>query len=386
MRTAAVVGTGLIGTSIALALTRQGVMVHLMDADPSAARTAASLGAGVCRSPEEPVDIAVLAVPPGRIGAVLAEKQNCGLARSYTDVASVKGGPQREVRASGADGGSYVGGHPMAGRERSGPLAACATLFQGRSWVLTPTAATTKDTLNRALETVALCGAVPVLMEPEAHDRAMAMVSHTPHLIASLMAARLIGAGDDAAQLAGQGLRDTIRVAGGDPRLWGDILESNADAVADVLTDFAQDLHVTVAALRGLATDDADERAQGTTLLADLLARGIAGRARIPGKHGAPSPACTPVRVLIGDQPGELARLLATASELGVNIEDMSIDHSPGNPSGLVELMVAPTEAVDMAARLRQGGWCVQRVPDASGGTVTGAEPTPDPLVAPSAA
>lgn len=386
IRTAAVVGTGLIGTSIALALTRRGVVVHLMDADPSAARTAASLGAGLCRSPEEVVDIAVLAVPPGRIGPVLAEKQACGLARSYTDVASVKGIPQREVLASGADGATYIGGHPMAGRERSGPLAACATLFEGRSWVLTPSSATTQDTLNRALETAALCGAVPVLMDPDEHDRAVALVSHAPHLVASLMAARLIGADDGAAQLAGQGLRDTIRVAGGDPRLWGDILESNAAAVADVLTEFAQDLHVTVAALHGLAADDADERAQGTTLLADLLTRGISGRARVPGKHGTPAPVCTPVRVLIGDQPGELARLLASASELGINIEDVSIDHSPGNPSGLVELMVAPTSAVEMATRLRQGGWCVQRVPDVFGASLTGAESTPDPLAAPSAA
>ncbi|MFI9778634.1 prephenate dehydrogenase [Streptomyces sp. NPDC051956] len=366
MRTAAVVGTGLIGTSIALALTRRGVSVYLTDTDESAVRTAAALGAGLVGPPPVPADIAVLAVPPGRIGAVLAEQQARGLAHSYTDVASVKGGPEREVALSGADPSVFIGGHPMAGRERSGPLAACATLFDERSWVLTPSAHTSRQTVNRALETVALCGAVPMLMESGTHDRAVAVVSHTPHVVASLVAARLEHLAPEAAQLAGQGLRDVTRIADSDPRLWGDILEANATAVAEVLGELAEDLTVTVAALRGLATDDADERAQGMTLLADLLGRGLRGRRRIAGKHGTPTATCQPVRILIGDQPGELARLLAKASELDINIEDMSIDHSPGKPSGLVELMVAPASALGMAERLKDCGWRVQRVPGAA--------------------
>lgn len=362
IRSAAVVGTGLIGTSIALALSRRGVAVHLIDENDSAARTAASLGAGTVGAPKNTVDLAVLAVPPAQVGTVLAAQQKLGLARSYTDVASVKTEPEIGVLAAGADPATFIGGHPMAGRERSGPLAACATLFEGRSWVLTPTADTGREALNMALMMVSLCGAVPVVMDSDVHDRAVARVSHTPHVVASLMAARLQHLPEDACRLAGQGLRDVTRIAGGDPRLWSDILESNATAVADVLTELAEDLQVTVAALRGLATDDADERAQGTTLLADLLGRGISGRDRIPGKHGHPVPACAPVRVLIGDQPGELARLLASAAELGVNIEDMTIDHSPGGESGLVELMVARGTAANMAQRLLTAGWRVQRM------------------------
>jgi prephenate dehydrogenase len=366
IRTAAVVGTGLIGTSIALALTRHGVCVYLTDADESAARTAAALGAGRVGTPPGPADIAVLAVPPARIGAVLAEQQARGLARGYTDVASVKGGPEREVAAHGGDPTVFIGGHPMAGRERSGPLAACATLFEERTWVLSPSPHTGRETLNKALELVALCGAIPVLMDSEAHDRAVAVVSHAPHVVAALVAARLQHLSADAVQLAGQGLWDVTRIAEGDVRLWGDILESNATAVADVLTELAEDLDVTVAALRGLAACDADERAQGTTLLADLLTRGLAGRGAIAGKYGVPDPTCVPVRILIGDQPGELARLVGAVSELGINIEDMSIDHSPGKPSGLVELMVAPTAALGMAQQLKDCGWRVQRVPDPS--------------------
>ncbi|MER5431831.1 prephenate dehydrogenase [Streptomyces sp. NPDC002588] len=361
MRTAAVVGTGLIGTSIALALTRHGVTVYLTDADESTARTAAALGAGLVGPPPGPADIAVLAVPPARVGAVLAEQQARRLAHAYTDVASVKGRPERGAAAHGTDPSVFVGGHPMAGRERSGPLAACATLFEERTWVLSPSAHTTRETLNKALELVASCGAIPVLMDSEAHDRAVAAVSHAPHVVAALVAARLQHLSADAVRLAGQGVRDVTRIADGDVRLWGDILEANAAAVADVLADLAEDLDVTVAALRGLAAVDADERAQGTTLLADLLARGLAGRAAIAGKHGAFDVGCVPVRILIGDQPGELARLLGAASELDVNIEDMSIDHSPGKPSGLVELMVAPTAAPGMVQRLKDCGWRVQR-------------------------
>ncbi|WP_188270860.1 MULTISPECIES: prephenate dehydrogenase [unclassified Streptomyces] len=376
MRTAAVVGTGLIGTSVALALTRRGIRVHLFDADESAARTAAALGAGTVDPPAGPVDIAVLAVPPGRVGDVLAEQQARGLARSYTDVASVKTGPQRDVHRL-ADPSCHIGGHPMAGRERSGPLAASATLFEGRSWVLTPTPETSTDTLNRALEMVALCEAVPVVMESEAHDRAVALVSHTPHLVASLMAARLERIPDDASRLAGQGLRDVTRIAGSDPRLWSDILDANATPVADVLEALAADLVTTVAALRAVAGGDAAARAEGTVRVADLLGRGRKGHGRLPGKHGQKPSRLTAVHVLIGDQTGELARLLAGVADLDVNVEEVSIDHSPAERSGLVELVVDDSVAVRMARRLTEDGWAVQR-PEPRAGTPSGG-PAPSP-------
>lgn len=360
IRSAAVIGTGLIGTSVGLALSRRGVRVHLLDNDESAVRTAAVLGAGVTTRPAEPVDVAVLAVPPGQIGVVLAEQQARRLAHCYTDVGSVKAGPERDVLALAADPTSYLGGHPMAGKERSGPLAATATLFEGRSWVLTPRSDTNSETLNRVLELVTLCGGVPVIMESTAHDRAVALVSHTPHLVSALMAARLRHMPDAAARLAGQGLRDVTRIAGSDPRLWVDILEGNATAVADVLDDLAEDLAVAVGALRELAREAAEERAQGTTTMADLLVRGNQGRSRIPGKHGDAPADCVPVHVLIGDAPGELARLLAVVSELGVNVEDMAIEHSTGRPSGRVELQVSPAAAPVLAERLQERGWTVQ--------------------------
>jgi prephenate dehydrogenase len=361
MRTAAVVGTGLIGTSAALALAARGTTVYLRDTDPTAARTAAALGAGLDETPPEPVDLAVLAVPPARIGETLRQCQDAGLAHSYTDVASVKEQPLRDIQAHGCDVSRYVGGHPLAGRERSGPLAARADLFDGRPWVLTPSRETDTETLNRALEMVALCRAVPVVMEPRAHDHAVALVSHTPHLVSALMAARLEGAADTATRLAGQGVRDVTRIAGSDPRLWVEILGANAGAVADVLSALADDLADTVAALRALAAEDDAKRSEGADGIAGILRRGNAGHARIPGKHGAPAARYEPVPVLVGDQPGELARLFADVGASGVNIEDITIDHSPGRATGLLELMVDPAAADGLVVDLRRKGWNVQR-------------------------
>ncbi|MEW2528673.1 prephenate dehydrogenase [Streptomyces sp. NPDC047071] len=291
IRTLAVVGTGLIGTSVALAASGRGVRVYLADRDESAVRTAAVLGAGRPGPPPHPVDLAVLAVPPSQIAPVLAREQARGLALSYTDVASVKVRPQREILDSAPDPAAYVGGHPMAGRERSGPLAARAELFHGRPWVLTPTRLTTKPAFDRALGLITLCGAVPRVMRARAHDDAVALTSHAPHLLASLMAARL-SEGPAAARLAGQGLRDVTRIARGDSRLWGDIVESNAAAVAGVLTRLQEELAAVLAALSDLAEPNGglapEARGKSRHTLVDLLERGIAGVGELGDERAVP--------------------------------------------------------------------------------------------------
>ena len=364
MKTAIVLGTGLIGTSVALALSRHGVLVLLEDRDQDAARIAASLGAGTVLNPdgpERPADLAVLAVPPAHVAAALADAQRRGLANFYTDVCSVKDAPVAAAAALGVDTRVYIGGHPLAGREKSGPLAARADLFEGRPWVLTPVDGTGREVLNRALELVSLCGAVPVVMDPAEHDRAVALVSHAPHLVSALMAARLEHASEDAARIAGQGVRDVTRIAAGDPALWREILTANAGAVADVLEDYAGDLTAVIGALRALAkegTGSAGESAADD--LVERLRRGNAGQARIPGKHGSPRAAYSAVPVVIGDAPGELARLFAAAGAAGVNIEDLAIEHSPGQQVGLVTLYVDPETAPGLAERLGERGWTVQ--------------------------
>ncbi|MEU3029600.1 prephenate dehydrogenase [Streptomyces incarnatus] len=361
MRTALVIGTGLIGTSAALALTRRGVTVHLADHDPEQARTAAALGAGTDTAPEGPVDVAIVAAPPAHVAGLLADAMRRGLARGYLDVASVKGGPRRELEALGLDLGAYLGTHPMSGREKSGPLAATGDLFEGRPWVLTPTRDTDTEVLNLALELVSHCRAVPVVMDADAHDRAVALVSHMPHLVSSMVAARLEHADEAAVRLCGQGIRDVTRIAASDPRMWIDILSANPGPVADLLADVAADLEETVGALRALQSSDEDKRRTGSTGIEAMLRRGNAGQVRVPGKHGSAPRAYETVVVLIDDQPGQLARIFADAGRAGVNIEDVRIEHATGQQAGLVQLSVEPGAVPALTDALRERGWALRQ-------------------------
>ncbi|MEU3756153.1 prephenate dehydrogenase [Streptomyces olivoreticuli] len=361
MRTALVIGTGLIGTSVALALQSRGVQVHLSDHDPDRARTAAALGAGTDEEPDGRVDLAVVAVPPAHVAATLAEAIRGGRARGYLDVASVKGGPRRDLEALGCDLTGYLGTHPMAGRERSGPLAGTADLFEGRPWVLTPTRETDTEVLNLALELVSLCRAVPVVMDADAHDRAVALVSHTPQLVSSMVAARLRDADETAVRLCGQGIRDVTRIAASNPEMWLDILSANPGPVAEILSAVAADLDETVRALRALASGDKDDREDGAAGIEDVLRRGNAGRSRVPGKHGAAPTAYETVTVLIGDQPGELARIFADAGRAGVNIEDVRIEHATGQQAGLIQLMVEPRAVPGLVEALTDRGWSIRQ-------------------------
>jgi prephenate dehydrogenase len=361
VRTALVIGTGLIGTSAALALVQRGVIVHLADHDPGQARTAAALGAGTDEMPEGPVDLALVAAPPAHVAAVLADAMRRGAARGYLDVASVKGGPRRELEALGLDLSSYIGSHPMSGREKSGPLAATGDLFEGRPWVLTPTRDTDTEVLNLALELVSYCRAVPVVMDADAHDRAVALVSHMPHLVSSMVAARLENAEEAAVRLCGQGIRDVTRIAASDPAMWIDILSANPGPVADLLGDVAADLAETVEALRALQSSDEAKRRAGAGGVEDVLRRGNAGQVRVPGKHGSAPRAYEVVAVLIDDQPGQLARIFADAERAGVNIEDVRIEHATGQQTGLVQLMVEPRSAPVLAAGLRERGWSIRQ-------------------------
>ncbi|MEU6482087.1 prephenate dehydrogenase [Streptomyces sp. NPDC047017] len=361
MRTALVIGTGLIGTSAALALAQRGVTVHLADRDPEQARTAVALGAGTDAAPDGPVDLAIVAAPPAHVAAVLADAMRRDAARGYLDVASVKGGPRRELEALGLDLTGYLGTHPMSGREKSGPLAATADLFEGRPWVLTPTRDTDTEVLNLALELVSHCRAVPVVMDADAHDRAVALVSHMPQLVSSTVAARLEHAEEAAVRLCGQGIRDVTRIAASDPRMWIDILSANPGPVADLLSDVAADLAEAVRALRALQSADQDERRAGGAGIEDVLRRGNAGRVRVPGKHGSAPRAYEVVAVLIDDQPGQLARIFADAGAAGVNIEDVRIEHATGQQAGLVQLMVEPRAVPVLTAALRDRGWALRQ-------------------------
>jgi len=355
LRSCLVVGTGLIGTSVALALRRSGVSVHLRDRDPLAVRRAADLGAGEPSEPQGRVDVAVVAVSPSATARVVTDLLDGGVAATVMDTAGVKAEIVDDVRRLSSAPSRFVGTHPMAGRERSGPGAARADLFEGRPWVVESGAEPPARRQAEAL--VALCGGVPVAMSADEHDVAVALVSHVPQVAATLVAARLADGRADALALAGQGVRDVTRVAASDADLWVDVLVANAEPVARLLTDLGADLDAAVTALHALAADPGGSR----RALRDLLVRGNAGRARLPGKHGAPPTPYVVVPVVVADRPGELARLLADAGAAGVNVEDIRIEHSPGQPVGLVELSVSPGVDEQLTAALTGLGWVVHR-------------------------
>ncbi len=359
-RVVVVVGAGLIGTSAALAMRRAGAEVWLSDTDPAAAALAAELGAGQVLPnggvPGGPADVVVIAVPPASVAPVLAAAQRAGLGRCYTDVASIKAQPLAQARDAGCDITCYVPGHPLAGRERSGPAAARADLFLGRTWAVCPAPETAPDAVAAVTALAAACGAEPVVTDAATHDRWVALISHAPHVVAAALAAQLAAPSvpPEALELAGQGLRDTTRIAVGDTALWRQILTGNARPVAGVLTAVARDLAETARVLTEGGTP-------GDKELAGLLDQGRAGVARIPGKHGGPARAFAGVQVVLSDQPGELARLFGAAAAAGINIEDVGIEHSPGAPLGVAELSVRPEAAGPLITALADAGWPVRR-------------------------
>ena len=359
-----VVGTGLVGASVGLGLRPGGTEVLLRDVSPTVAAVAADLGAG--RLPadgdEEP-DLVVVAAPPDVTADLVVDLLRRHPCAVVTDVASTKHGVVSRVLAlAGADASRYVGGHPMAGRERSGPMAARGDLFVGRPWVITPVPGTSVAAKAMVRETAGRLGAVVTELDPGSHDEAVALVSHLPQVAASLVAARLVGAPGQAVALAGQGLRDVTRIAASDPVLWAQILAGNAAPLARQLRLVRDDLDRAVEALEALAGagDGGPSRTQASVgALARLVAEGNAGRATVPGKHGDAPAVWATVPVLVPDRPGALASLIGTVGEVGVNIEDLRIEHSPGRLTGVAEVAVLPAERDRLVSELRARGWSV---------------------------
>ncbi|WP_432492168.1 prephenate dehydrogenase [Kineococcus gypseus] len=355
--TVRVVGSGLLGASAGLALSLRGVDVVLSDSSPTQAALARDLGAGRLAAEGDEPSLVLVATPPDVVAEVVVAELAAHPGAVVTDVASVKGGPLAALRAAGADLRRYVGGHPMAGRERGGAVSARADLFAGRPWVVAATEAADPAAVARVHDLAVDCGGVPVAMPAAEHDEAVALVSHAPQVAASLVAARLRGAPEPAVRLAGQGLRDVTRIAGSDPVLWAQILAANAGPVADVLEELRTDLDAVVGALRALQADPTAPGARGR--LAQLIAAGGAGRERIPGKHGGAPALYATVVVVVPDRPGALARLLADVGEAGVNLEDLRLEHSPGQAVALAAVDVLPAAAARLAEALRARGWTV---------------------------
>src|SRR6478672_1796560 len=247
-----VVGAGLLGTSIGLALRRHRVEVWLHDVNAENVRTASGLGAGVPRPPGGVPALVVVAVPPDHLGPEIGRALADFPDAVVTDVGSVKSEPLARLHKAGAAGlERYVGSHPMAGSERSGPLAATAALFDGRPWAVTPHTHSSPEAVALVETLARLCGAEPVRLSPVEHDRAVARTSHLPHLLAVLTAGQLADAQPEHLSLSGQGVRDVTRIAAGDPEMWGQIIRANQAAVSEILRDVQGDLDRLLDVLEG---------------------------------------------------------------------------------------------------------------------------------------
>jgi prephenate dehydrogenase len=353
-----VVGTGLIGTSVALAARAAGYDVWLDDRDDDRLSMAVSVGAGQRRDADlDEVDIAVAAVPPAAVGSVVHGLISSSLGSTVTHLASVQSEPQREVEALNPGCAAFVGSHPIAGRERSGPHHASAELFAQRPWIVCPTAHSGAAAIAAVSELAEACGAVVTVMSAASHDALLARLSHVPQLLASALAGSLVGLDRGEAALAGTGLRDTSRLADSDAAMWAEIVAANPAAVAHALHEVLDPL---TALITILATSGPEESA---TAVRELVTRGRQGRDLLAGKHGQAAIRWASVSVVVPDEPGALARLLVDAADAQVNVEDIRVDHSPGQPLGVVELDVAPDHGESLERALAALGWTASASP-----------------------
>ena len=344
-----VIGAGLIGASIGQALVKAGFDVHLEDKVASHAVVAAGRGAGTPDAADPAsVGLVVVAIPPDGIAKVVATSLTRFPNATVTDVGSVKAAVVAGVAGRVADMSRYVGSHPMAGSQHTGPLTAVPELFVDRTWVITPHDTSSDAAITRVEELATLCGARIIRMDAEAHDQAVAEVSHVPQLMSSLTAGHLRGVPADHLQLAGQGIRDVTRIAGSDPVLWRQIVSANREAIRTALQEIRDDLDQL---LIGLDEPKAVEA---------FIARGRTGARSLAGKHGGRRREFVAVVVEIPDAPGALARLFVDIEKAGVNVEDVSIEHDPLREVGWLSVDVDPRRADTLRAAMLDNGWALR--------------------------
>ncbi len=346
-RRATIVGTGLIGGSVGMALCQRGWHVSGVDADPAVAARARELGALSAVGADRGAELVVVATPVRATTDVVRDLL-ADPARNPDAVVTDCGGVKAAI-ASAIDHPSFVGGHPMAGSEQVGVEGATGDLFVGATWVLTPTSTTDPDAYARLRTVLADLGANVLALGPEEHDALVAVVSHVPHLTAATLMDLASGVGRDHApllQLAAGGFRDMTRVAAGQPSIWPDICEENATAIVETLDSL-------IASLNDMRDRVAGGDRDG---LLEVLDRAAVARRALP--DGVPRPeGLVEVRIPVVDRPGELSEILSVATALGISVVDVEIAHSVEGRRGVLVLVVDERAAPDLVPALVARGY-----------------------------
>ena len=342
-----IVGSGLIGTSIGLGLVQRGIAVEMVDSDPSAQALARDLTGGVVVVDPE---LVIFALPTSALSQVMQSEIAINPQSTFMDVGSVKSEVVLQVKTFSGLSTRFLPTHPMAGREIGGASSARADLFQGRSWILTPEADCAPESKSLVLELIKCLGATPIELTAQDHDAAVAKISHLPQIAASLVAKQLTGTPAEWMELAGQGLRDTTRIAGSDEKLWKEIIYSNRAEISQLLISLQNDLTRMINSL--------DDPAK----IAELIAAGRDGKAMIPGKHGGKAREYSYLPIVIDDKPGQLGAIFNECAAMQVNVEDLNIEHSPGQLSALITLSLSADDAEKLSSHLTSIGWNVHPV------------------------
>jgi prephenate dehydrogenase len=344
-----IIGSGLIGTSIGLALRAKGVCLAMRDQDPQAESLAQTLvDPGRIFDQRHHFDLVVIATPPSAFKSIIETEVFLNPSSIFVDILSVKTKPQLEVESFPGLAERFVGTHPMAGREVSGAHSARGDLFEGRTWIICPSASSSSRSVEIANELVELCSAVPRMMTSGEHDQAMAVISHVPQIVASLLAAQLPSAKSDWLDLIGQGFKDLTRIADSDPDLWKEILSENASNISEVVSNIRREL------------EKIEEGVKDPNVAHELVKSGNVGRNLIPGKHGSNTRTYIYLHIVIDDKAGQLASIFNDCAQAEVNIEDVSIEHTPGQNTGLVTLSILnQAKAKLLEDFLRSKGWKV---------------------------
>ena len=340
-----VIGCGLIGTSLALRLKEMKVDLILVDTNGANEKLAQDLiGNG---SLDVQARIVLISTPPEVVFSVAKEEFELNPRAAFIDVSGIKSNLLHQVEGFSELAKRFVSVHPMAGREVSGPESARADLFESRAWIISETNQSSLEVVETAKRIGEIMGASIYELSGDKHDSVIATISHLPQILSSVLGASL-GSEDPAdLNLAGQGLRDVSRLADSDPELWESLLAGNSKEILPKLTEVINRLSVLS---EGLEKNDRG-------VVKEFLKSGREGRNRLPGKHGSKKRDYTYVPIVIDDKPGGLARIFNECAAINVNVEDLSMEHSPGQSVGLITLALSENDAVKLQKHLVSKGW-----------------------------